>query len=234
MSDEKSNVRGGEPSRRDVLKAAALTVTVVAVGSRDSGAAPHVHAAIRDEKKSNHYIPKFFNDHEYATIGRLSELIVPADETSGSARDAGAPEFIDLLCSRNPELAGIFTGGLAWLDAAMKRRDSLSFIEAKEEQQEAMLDALVAAERKYVEVRSEGLSYEKTRHYAGFGSYGLQPPTDLGPGLLFFSWIRKMTVDAFYTSEIGIKDIGYKGNQVRERYEVPRESLEYALKRSPI
>ncbi len=232
MSDEKSRFRGGDPSRRDILRTAALTVTAIAGKPWNLEAARHVHAAVREEQKSGSYRPKFFNEHEYATVGKLSELIVPADETSGSARDAGAPEFIDLLCSRNAELAGIFTGGLAWLDAVMKTRGSESFIEAKEEQQKAMLDALVTAERNLAEEKSRGLSYEETKHYEGFGSYGLQPPTDLGPGHHFFNWVRKMTVDAFYTSEIGIKDVAYIGNQVRESYDVPRESLEYALRRS--
>jgi hypothetical protein len=42
-----------------------------------------------------------------------------------------------------------------------------------------------------------------------------------------------MTMDAFYTSPMGIKDVGYVGNGAYSKYEVPKEALEYALKRSP-
>ncbi len=234
MSDYNSQVPIEDPSRRKVLRTIALAVTAVAGGPLEIAASNHVHTQAKEGKKaSGSYKPSLFNEHEYTTIGRLAELIVPADEVSGSARDAGAQEFIDLLCSHNPELAGIYTGGLAWLDAEMKRRYSASFVDAKEEQQTAMLDAFVTAERARTDNRRMGLSYEGTRHYEGFGAYGFQPSTSLGPGLHFFNWIRRMAIDAFYTSEIGIKDVGFKGNEVRANYQVPQEALDYALKRSP-
>ena len=50
---------------------------------------------------------------------------------------------------------------------------------------------------------------------------------------MFFDWVRKMTVDAFYTSAIGIKDLGYVGNTAHSKYVVPPAAMEYALKRSP-
>ena len=56
---------------------------------------------------------------------------------------------------------------------------------------------------------------------------------ELAVGARFFDWARKMTVDAFYTSAIGIKDLGYLGNKALSKYEVPKEALEYAIKRSP-
>ncbi len=217
-----------------MLRTVAIALTTVAGRPLELEAGCRVHAMVQDEvKKSGIYKPKFFNDHEYSTVERLSELIVPADEISGSAKDAGAPQFIDLLCSRNAELAGIYSGGLAWLDAETARRYATKFVDAKEEQQTALLDAIVAAERTAAERNRAGLTYEGTRHYKGFGSYGFLPATDLGPGIRFFDWIRKMTVDAFYTSEIGIKDVGFMGNQVLVSYEVPKQSLEYALKHSP-
>ena len=111
-------VQIGEPSRRDMLKSIAVAVTAMAGSQIDLEAAQHVHSRASDEKKkTGAYKPKAFNDHEFSTLGRLAELIVPADEVSGSARDAGAPEFIDLLSSQNAELAAFFTGGLSWLDS---------------------------------------------------------------------------------------------------------------------
>lgn len=233
MSDQ-TLVQIEDLSRRDMLRNIALAVTAVAGAQLKLEAAQHVHQQAKEEKKkAGTYQPKLFNEHEYATISRLSELIVPADEVSGSAKDAGAPEFIDLLCSQNSELANIYTGGLAWLDAEAKKLYGSFFLDAQPEQQTALLDSITRLERTSNENRERGLSYEGMVHYPGFGQYGFQPQTDLGPGVFFFKWLRKMTIDAFYTSEIGIKDIEYKGNGVLSQFEVPQECIDYALQHSP-
>ena len=229
-----SLIQIGEVSRRDALRSIALAVTVVAGGQMKLEAAQQVHAHAREEKKSNgSYKRKLFTEHEFDTLGRLAELIVPADTVSGSARDAGAPEFIDLLASQNEDLAAIFTGGLSWLDAEMRHRYSTPFVGAKTEQQTAMLDLLVAAEKTDRERALKGMTYEASEHYKDFQSYGIYAPSDLGPGVVFFDWARKMTVDAFYTSEIGIKDVDFRGNGSISKYEVPKEVIEYAVKHSP-
>jgi gluconate 2-dehydrogenase gamma chain len=57
---------------------------------------------------------------------------------------------------------------------------------------------------------------------------------ELGPGVRFFDWARMMVVDAFYTSKAGIKDVGYLGNKGMTKFEIPREAIDYALKRSPV
>jgi gluconate 2-dehydrogenase gamma chain len=227
-------VQIGEVSRRDALRSIALAVTVVAGGQIRLEAAQQVHAHARDEKKkTGSYKAKLFTEHEFQTLGRLAELIVPADAVSGSARDAGAPEFIDLLASQNDDLAAIFTGGLSWLDAEMRHRYSVPFLDAKGEQQTAMLDSLVQAQQTERERNAKGQTYEASAHYKDFQSYGVYATSDLGPGVAFFDWARKMTVDAFYTSEIGIKDVDFRGNGSVSKYEVPKEVIEYALKHSP-
>ena len=81
------------------------------------------------------------------TVKRLAELIIPADESSGSALEAGAPEFIDLLCSQNQELARMFTGGLLWLDQEMNRRQGRPFVNSGEPQQHLLLTALAQEAR---------------------------------------------------------------------------------------
>jgi Gluconate 2-dehydrogenase subunit 3 len=224
----------GHMSRRDALRSIALAVTVVAGGQMKLEAAQHVHAQAREEKKkSGSYKAKLFTDHEFKTLGRLAELIVPADTVSGSARDAGAPEFIDLLASQNEDLAAIFTGGMSWLDAEMRKRYSAPFVDANAEQQSAMLDLLVKADQTERERAAKGQTYETSEHYKDFQSYGIYASSDLGPGVAFFDWARKMTVDAFYTSEIGIKDVDFRGNGSVSKYEVPKEVIDYALKHSP-
>ena len=219
-------------NRRDAVRAIAMGLT--SMGVLDLDAAQHVHEATSGEKKATGtYKVKAFQPDEYRTIRRLAELIVPADRVSGSALDAGAPEFIDLLCSQNEELAGIFHGGLAWLDAEMRKRGHKRFADSSEAEQKEMLDTLVKAEAVEAARRSEESVYQRSAVYKDFTGYTTQRGSDLAPGVRFFDWVRKMTVDAFYTSPIGIKDIGLKGNGAYSKYIVPQEAIDYAMNRSP-
>lgn len=221
-------------TRRDALRQIALALTAGGAAMElDAQSAQHVHSAAAAEAKGGKYTPKLLNEHEWATITRLSELVIPADERSGSAVDAGAPAFIDLLCSQNEELAVIFTGGISWLDAEMRRRGNPEFVTATEAQQTGMLDVLVAAERTVREQGAETLLFARAPQYKGFSGYTVKPGTDLAPGVRFFDWARRMIVDAYYTSPIGIKDVNYIGNQALSKYEVPQEAIDYAFNRSP-
>lgn len=221
-----------EFNRREAIRAIAIGLT--SMGVLDLDAAQHVHGVAAAEKTATGaYTVKAFQAEEYKTIRRLAELIVPADGVSGSALDAGAPEFIDLLCSQNTKLADIYHGGLGWLDAEMRKRYGKRFVEAGETQQKAMLDTLVKAEAAESARRSEELVYQRSAVYKDFTGYTTERASDLGPGVRFFDWVRKMTVDAFYTSPLGVKDLGFKGNGAYSKYVVPQEAIEYAMKRSP-
>src|SRR2546421_2782670 len=100
-------------SRRDLLFTIGTSMLV------PPALAQHVHQSLAVEKPLT---PKYLNAHEFQTLRRLAELIMPADAHSPGALEAHAPEFIDFLCGRNDELAQIYTGGLAWIDDEMKRR----------------------------------------------------------------------------------------------------------------
>jgi len=192
-------------SRRSLLEAIALSF---GAGTLSLEAAQHVHGIAADEKKANGaYKPKGLNPHEYKTLEKLADFIVPDDEKSPGAVAAGAPEWIDLMASQNPQLLAIYTGGIAWLDRAMRQHHSTDFLGATREQQIAMLDLI---------------AYKKNES------------PELGPGIKFFDWARKMVVDAYYTSPIGIKAIGYMGNTAVAKFEVPQVAIDYALKRSPV
>jgi predicted Fe-Mo cluster-binding NifX family protein len=91
----------------------------------------------------------------------------------------------------------------------MQRRLEKDFIDASEERQIQMLDLLSAQPAGEVEV------------------------SNLAPGREFFQWVARMTVDAFYTSPMGIRDIGFLGNKGMATYVVPAEALQHALRRSP-
>ena len=196
-------------TRRDLVKIAA-SVTAAA-GAMDLASAQHVHEMAAADKAVNGgiYKPKAFNEHEYTTLRKLAELILPADDVSPSALESGACEFIDLLSSNNAELAGKYTGGIAWLDREMQRLYDARFVEAKPEQQKAMLDLI---------------SYRKSA----------ADTPGIGPGIEFFRWARMMVVDGYYTSKVGIKDVGYMGNKGMAKFEVPQEAIDYALKRCPV
>ncbi len=195
-------------TRRDLVRIAAAAA---AAGTLETAQAQHVHEAMAEVKSAEGggpYTPKALTEHEYATMKRLSELIMPADEISPSAVEAGAPEFIDFLCSNNDDLKAIYTGGIGWLDNEMSHRYGAYFVDAKPADQTALLDLI---------------SYRKNAS---------QP--ELAPGVHFFHWARMLVVDAFYTSKYGPKDVGFMGNKAVAHFEIPKEAIEYALKRSPV
>jgi len=196
-------------SRRALLQSigASLALSASGAGLLSAQDAGHVHHAVAADRAQGDYKPKCFTPHEYATLRRLAELIVPADEHSKGALDAGAAEFIDLLASHNDELAAIYTGGMGWLDEQMKHRYAAAFLDAQPAQQTAMLDLI---------------AYRKNE--------AAHP--ELGPGIHFFTWVRNMVVDAYYTSQTGMDDLGFMGNKALSQFSVPEEAIQYALKRS--
>lgn len=153
-------------------------------------AAEYAHNLIEAEKsntKSGGYTPKFFPTQPYKTLQLLCETILPADADSGGAIDAGAPEFIDLLTSENPEYQLTLGGGLMWLDSVCADRYGNGYLDCVPQQRKEILDGI--AFRKNA-VEDAGLSQ----------------------GVEFFSLLRKLTLDGFFTSKIGIKYLGYIGN----------------------
>jgi hypothetical protein len=184
--------------RRTVLAQIAALALAGPIGIAE---AQHVHAAAAADTKvaGGIYKPKALTQHEFDTLTKLSEIIVPG------ASKGGAAEFVDVLSNQNPELLVIYTGGLAWLDIAMKRTYSSTFLVAKPDQQTAMLDLI---------------AYKKNE------------TAELAAGIRFFVWARRLTVDAYYTSAAGIKELGYMGNKGMKEFQVPQEAIDYAVKRS--
>src|SRR5579872_2671644 len=162
-----------EYSRRDLLRHIGASITLAAgeqmLSAQD---VQHVHNAVAAEVR---YTPKALNAHEFATLQRLADLIVPADQRSPGALEAKAADFIDFLCAATDDMKRIYTGGLAWLDDEMKRRyDGKDFLSATPAQQQEMLDLIAFRENR------------------------AKDPS-IGPGIQFFSWVRNMVVDAYYT-----------------------------------
>jgi gluconate 2-dehydrogenase subunit 3-like protein len=178
------------PTRRDILKS--LTMTAVA-GSVlrviPLEAAEYAHRMVTAEKTTNKtYTPKFFSAHDYKTLQALCQTIIPADAETGGAIEAGAPEFIDLITSENKDYQLALGGGLMWLDTTCTDRYGKRYLDCTADQQKEILDQI---------------AYRKNAK---------QDPS-LGPGIEFFSLLRKLTADGFFTSEIGINYLGYIGNK---------------------
>jgi gluconate 2-dehydrogenase gamma chain len=191
-----------EISRRDALRR--LGLTLAATGLIDTLGAREVHALV-GAQTTGAYVPKSFTPEQYKTLERLTDLIIPVENGAPGAVAAGCAQWIDTISSENEQLKKIYRDGFAWLEETMKRRVASDFLSASTGQQTALLDLI---------------------------AYRRNETPDLAPGIQFFSWVRRMTVDAFYTSEIGFRDIDYRGNSPQGSYPEPTEAIAYALKKS--
>ena len=144
-----------------------------AVAGRDAGGAP--------------FTPKFFTAHEWRSVRMLADYIIPRDERSGSATDAGVPEFMDFIMIDRPTEQTWMRGGLAWLDIRCGALYGKRFIECTLAQRSEMLDAI---------------------------AYPRKAKPDASQGVEFFNRLRDLTASGFYTSKMGIKDLQYMGNMM--------------------
>src|SRR5947208_9894198 len=136
---------------------------------------------------SSPYTPKFFSPHAYKALQNLCQTIIPSDDEAKGAVEAGAPEFIDLLTSENKDYQVALGGGLMWLDNTCLDRYDKTYLDCTADQQNEILDLI---------------AYRKNA----------KKDPSLGQGIEFFSFLRKLTADGFFTSEIGINYLGYIGN----------------------
>ena len=182
---EKSGV-----SRRELFQIAG---SVPALAAATAG----VGLAQTHETHQSAYQRKVFDDHDWQTVRVLCDLIVPADERSGSASQAGVPEFIDdwLDFRReqdgNDDLAAQILGGLAWLDRESTRLFKSNFAGADAEPQQQLLDRIAWPET----------ATPDDRRWAGF-----------------FTKFRELTLNGFYSSKMGIADLPYLGNTAVEEW----------------
>jgi hypothetical protein len=159
----------------------------------------------------------FFTPHEMATITVLADIIIPRDEISGSASDAKVPEFIEYIVKDRPDNQTPMRGGLRWLDMQSLRRFNKAFVDCDQTQQLNIVDDIAYPEITWLE---NGKKVKK----------GRKPKPEMEQGIAFFSLMRDLTASGFYTSEIGVKDLGYAGNTPNKWNGVPDEVLkQYGL-----
>ena len=145
--------------------------------------------------------PEFFTEHELNTVNVLVDQIIPADDRSGSATDAGVPEFMDFMMIDRPNMQLPMRGGLAWLDVQCRKRFEAAFVECSEAQQKEMLDAIA-----YPDIAAPEMSQ----------------------GVAFFNSFRDLTASGFWSSKMGVDDLKYMGNQVvMEWTGCPQEVLDH-------
>jgi gluconate 2-dehydrogenase subunit 3-like protein len=145
------------------------------------------------------YTPKFFSAHEWQTVRRLVDLVIPKDEHSGSATDAMVPEFMDFILTEYPEEQLWMRGGLAWLDNEARRRFGTDFVSSQDAQRTAILDDI---------------------------AWPAKAPAAVHQGVSFFNQFRDLTASGFWSSQMGVADIQYKGNvYVAEWQGCPPEQL---------
>src|SRR4029077_11578337 len=175
--------------------------------------------AVKAAAAGKAYVPKFFNPQEWKTVRILVDMIIPKDERSGSATDAGVPEFMDYLMNdptdtdlQRERRQTAMRGGLAWINSGSERRFGHGFAEAAEAERTAILDE-IAYSKDEQEDEAE-----------------MREPRDLrvmvkhGPS--FFNSFRDLTASGFWSSKMGVDDLGYVGNRfVAEWKGAPPEVL---------
>ena len=178
-------------TRRDILRTLAVgAVSGSVLQVIPAKAAEYAHQVVHTEKAASaagKYALKYFSPHQYEMLLTLCETIIPKDEKSGGAVEAGAPEFIDLLTSENEEYQLALGGGLQWLDSFCSDRCANAFLDCTAEQRKEVLDLI---------------AFRKNA----------KQDSSLSQGVVFFAFLRRFTCDGFYTSKIGIEDLQYIGN----------------------
>jgi gluconate 2-dehydrogenase gamma chain len=145
----------------------------------------------------------FFNEHEMATITVLADIIIPKDEKSGNASDAHVPAFIEFIVKDEPEHQLPMRGGLRWLDIQCLNRYNNEFKSCTTAQQLEIVNDI---------------------------AFPFKPKPGLEQGVTFFNKMRELTAIGFFTSQMGIKDLGYMGNAPGKWEGVPLEVLkQYGL-----
>jgi gluconate 2-dehydrogenase gamma chain len=145
----------------------------------------------------------FFTEHEMATLAVLADIIIPRDGVSGSATDAKVPEFIEFIVKDMPDHQVPMRGGLRWLDLQATRQFGKAFKDCSDADRIKLVDQI---------------------------AYPGKAKPEMAQGVAFFSLMRNLTATGFYTSEIGVKDVGYMGNVPNQWKGVPDDVLkQYGL-----
>jgi len=156
------------------------------------------------------YAEEFLNGHELSTIAVLCDIILPSNDTFGSATDANVQDFIEFIVKDMPGHQTPIRGGLMWLDNFCNKMYSREFIACTNEEQLAVCDKIAYPTKK-------------------------EEPSEYKQGEKFFTRLRNLTLTGYYTTKMGIEDLGYKGNVSNVWDGVPEDVLkQHGLEYDPI
>jgi gluconate 2-dehydrogenase subunit 3-like protein len=179
---------GGDLSRRETVTLLATASLGLTLAWRPSWAQTERFLRRSLDSGPSTLDPKFFTADEYQTVRVLVDLIIPRDARSGSATDAGVPEFMDFMMGDQdtaPEARTAMRGGLAWIDAECLHRFGNRFVECAELERTKLLDEI---------------------------AWPARAPPEMSHGVAFFNSFRDLTATGFWSSEMGVKDLRYQGN----------------------
>jgi gluconate 2-dehydrogenase gamma chain len=173
-------------TRRDLVTLLGVVAATAACGRRSRGTSAEGERQA-DSTAALMQAPQFFTPHEFATVTLLADLVIPADERSGGASDAGVPAYIDFSLREVEEetMRLAMRGGLAWLDAESGRRFCRTFVDAAPTQRIAIVDDI---------------------------AWPARVAPALANGAAFFSDFRDLVATAFWSSRVGVRDLQYQGN----------------------
>lgn len=140
----------------------------------------------------------FLTEKEKKMVSLLSDIILPKDDVSGSATEAGVPDFIEFMMKDNPKFQLPMRGGMMWLENLSLSSFDKSFNDITPEQRMILVDKIA-----WPDTADEEMKF----------------------GVKFFNLMRNLTCTGFFTSQIGVKDIGYVGNRPNQWDGVPPEVL---------
>jgi gluconate 2-dehydrogenase gamma chain len=189
LADDAEFASTTEMSRRDavqLLAALPLAAILSLPSAEHERLRSFVNAALKSTAEGVAYAPKFFTAAEFRTARILADMIIPRDERSGNASDAGVPEFMDFMMIDRPNNQKWMRDGLAWLDAQSNTRFSKSFAAATAAEREQILNDI---------------------------AWPARAPASMADGVSFFNRFRDLTSSGFWSSRIGVKDLQYQGNQ---------------------
>ena len=146
------------------------------------------------------FAQKFFTNYELVTLDKLCNIILPPNEF-GSIRDAEVVQLIEFMAKDIPSYKEPLKDGLVWIDSESRKRFDNVFVDCEIAQQKEILDEIAFYDpNKSIEEYPESVQW--------------------------FNLVRNLTMTGYFTSEVGIKELGYKGNSPNVWDGVPQDVLD--------
>lgn len=175
-------------SRREMLGILAAVPVAAALDTTPEAVQRAARHAVQAGTGGAAYEVRSFTPHEWRTLRILADLVIPRDARSGSATDAGVPEFIDFMLTEHEGMRTPLKGGLRWIDTESRHRfDGAAFADLAPERQAAILDDI---------------------------AWPARARPEMSHGVEFFNRFRDLVASGFYSSKLGMQDVRYMGNTV--------------------